>query len=125
MHMNRYLLIPAAVAVTLALGLTACTAVKAETPQQRYFALKQDYVTALTAASVYSDNCRAKPTKHCVKVVKQAQAADSAIASVIKVADKVAVTLKTDPSVTDEEKLLGYIDSIALSVEVLRTYSIQ
>lgn len=121
MKLRHYLLLGVLVALAACTSFT--TAKEPTTVQQKYFAAKQDYATVLTAASKYSETCRAKPTKTCVKIVKQAQSADDKIVAVIKVADKVVEALKGDPSKTNEDKLAGYLGVITLGISELQAYA--
>lgn len=104
--------------VALSILLLGCVTTRDQTVPQQYYALKQDYATVLTAVTTYRKNCDSFRTTTCVKIVRDAQAADKQVAAFIKLADKAMVE-------NDNTKLVGYIESIKGGVTHLKSLIVQ
>ncbi len=104
-------------ALVTVLGLiTACGTLEAKTTQQRYFALKQDYTTILTAADQYVTACRKAPTDDCKKRTKQIQDADNKVFPLFKAADEALVA-------KDDTRLEGYLNAASTVLSELEAFS--
>lgn len=101
--------------------MTACNTLTggAETPAQRYFALKADYQQLLTVAVSYKQNCDAKIDKDgCDTHVEKVQEIDNRIATAFETADAFRLQDET-------ENLDATLIGIGASLQALSHYLLE
>lgn len=105
--------------LVLMLFLVSCTVVEAETPPQRYFALKESYASLLKVAIAYKEKCDYKPDENpCYGYVDKIRVINNNIRNAFDSADRAGARTNGD---IKEELLSG----VQVAIEQLAQYMME